>query len=198
MRPAIGLAAALALAACMPYGLVESQRRTVEGAISVEPGIAWNKVRTTLADGWEVFSTAPIERWTIDDERLEMLTFYAGIAEGEPLIRIPDEKDRAQPVFRAGMTPSEIMDLFEGALSRATKRAVPEGRNLRPAMLGGIAGFRFELSYSLDDEIDRELAAAGAVKDGRLYLVTFQGTRLYHFPKYAPEFERILASWRFV
>jgi hypothetical protein len=188
----------LALAACTPYGLVGNERRTVEGAVSIEPGIAWNKVRTTLADGWEIFSTAPVERWTIDDERLEMLTFYAGIADGEPLMRIPDEKDRNQPAFRAGMTPSEIADLFEGALSRSTRRAIPELRNLRPAMLGGVPGFRFELSYSLSDEVDRELAAAGAVRNGKLYLVTFQGTRLYHFPKYLPEFERILATWRFV
>jgi len=101
-----------------------------------------------------------------------------------------------EPPFRSGMTPNEIMDLFTGTFATATGSAVVQARDLRPATFGGTAGFRFEVSYTLKDDVDRELSAVGTVRDGKLYLIAFQGTKLYHYGKYLPEFEQIISTAR--
>jgi hypothetical protein len=38
--------------------------------------------------------------------------------------------------------------------------------------------------------------AAGAIEDGRLYMIFFQGTRIYHFGKDRDEAEHIIATAR--
>jgi hypothetical protein len=187
----------LLLARCLPYGAVTPKRTLVKDEISVEPTLPWSRVNTMLTDGWEFVDRAPVERWTIDGERLETLTFIVGIEADQPLLRVEDEKDKNQPKFDPAMTPSEIMDLFEAAFAKSSKTPLLKGRDLRPARLGDADGFRFEMSYALRDEIDRELSAAGAVRGGKLYLLAFQGDRLYHYGLYLPEFDRILASLRF-
>jgi len=194
---ALALLVALAVAGCLPYGGVTPRRTTVEGEISVEPSLAWSRINPTPFDGWDFFLPGRVERWTIDGERLDTLTFIVGVPSGEPLFKVEGEKDRNQAKFDARMTPSEIMDLFVAGLAKSSRTSLVEGRELRPVKLGGIDGFRFELSYELSDEIDRELSAAGAVHDGKLTILAYQGAKLYHYGLYLPEFERILASLRF-
>jgi hypothetical protein len=196
MKPA-GPMLALLVAACLPFGLVEPKRTEVKGALSVEPGLAWSRLNARVTDGWDFFAPLPVERWTIDGERLEALIFIIGVEAGEPLLRVADEKDANQPKFESWMSPSDIMDLFIAALGKALKTPLPDGRDLRPVRFADADGFRFELSYTSRDEIDRELAAVGAVHRGKLYLIAYQGARLYHYGRYLPEFERIVTSARF-
>jgi hypothetical protein len=197
MRPLRAIVLAAFLAGCMPYGLVAPQRTVVKDEISVEPGLAWSRVNPMPLDGWDFFTPGPVERWTVDGERLETITFLVGVAAGEGLFRIAGEKDENQPKFDPAMTASEVMDLFEAAFAKASKTPLTQGRNLRPARLGDVDGFRFEMSYALKDEIDRELSVAGAVRDGKLYLLAYQGARLHHYRLYLPEFEKLLTSLRF-
>ena len=197
VRTLAALFALLGAASCVPYWSIAPKRTSVHGDLSVEPGESWARSWVTPFDGWAFWFPAPVERWTIDGERLDLLTFYVGVPDGQPLIRIPDVKEKSLPPFRQSMTPPEILDLFEAAFAKAGNTAVVDGRNLRPAKFGDADGFRFEMSLTLPDDIDRELAAAGAVRDGKLYLITFEGTRLYHYARHLPEFERIVASVRF-
>jgi hypothetical protein len=184
-------------AACVPYGNVAPKRTSVKGEISVEPTLSWSRVNPTPLDGWDFFLPGRVERWTIDGERLETLTFIVGVPSGEPLFRVKGEKEKNQAKFDARMTPSEIMDLFEAALAKSTQTPLTQAHNLRPVRFGDVEGFRFEMSYALVDEIDRELSAAGAVRDGKLTLLAYQGARLHHYGLYLPEFERILKSVHF-
>jgi hypothetical protein len=197
MRRFLTIAMAALVVGCMPYGLVAPQRTVVKDEISVEPERAWSRVNPMPLDGWDFFMPGPTERWTVDGERLETVTFLVGVAAGEPLFRIAGEKDENQPKFDPAMTASEIMDLFEAAFAKGTKTPLTQGRNLRPVRFGDVDGFRFEMSYALKDEVDRELSAAGAVRDGKLYLLAYQGARLHHYGLYLPEFEKLLASLRF-
>jgi hypothetical protein len=201
MKAAVQTVAALLLlldvTSCAPYWSIAPKRVAVQDDIIVEPGESWARAWVTPFDGWAFWFPAPVERWTIDGERLDLLTFYVGVPDGQPLIRIPDVKEKSLPPFRQSMSPPEILDLFEAAIAKADSTAVVEGRNLRPAKFGDADGFRFEMSLTPPDDIDRELAAVGAVHDGKLYLVTFEGTRLYHFARHLPEFERIIATVRF-
>jgi hypothetical protein len=186
---------ALAVSSCQHYAAVEPGHRVVQGGLSVEPGIRWAK--STLQGGNGLFSTVgPIEVWTQDGTAIDGLTLIGGVRDGQPILRAPDTDAEKLPPFRAAMTPNEVMELFESALSRQAKTTVSAGRNLRPAKIGGVDGFRFEMSFTPRDDVDRELVATGAIKDGKLYLIALQGDRLYHFPRYLPEYEKIVASAR--
>jgi hypothetical protein len=187
----------LATASCNHYTAVEPGRRVVEGGLAVEPGIRWAK--STLQSGDSLFSTGgPVEVWTQDGAAIDRLTLIAGVRDGQPILKVPGTDSDKLPPFRSAMTPNEVMELFEAALSKQSKAAIAGGRNLRPAKIGDADGFRFELSYTPSDNVDRELVATGAVKEGKLYLIIFQADRLYHFGRYLPEYESIVTSARII
>jgi len=180
---------ALALAACTNFGLIEPKRVTLQGALSVEPGIAWNQL------GTDVFGSQPHVLWTADGPLLNRLVFYAGVADGKALVASGARGERPPP-FRATMSATEVMELFEATLIRLFQAKAVTARGLRPLNFGGAPGFRFEISYVGPDELERDGLAAGSVHFDKLYLIYFEGTRLYHFDKYLNEVERIVASAR--
>lgn len=182
-----------ALAACAAYTRVEPGRVDIKGTLTVQAGTAWSKVNRATRDSVLFAESGEDETWTIDGEPLESLVFFAGIRDGQPLMVLPSEKGSLAP-FNAKMSPNDVMDLFEAMMTKVTGSVVAQSRNLRPAQLGKMPGFRFEVDYTMKDDVDRTLSAATAIKDGKLYLIAFQGTRLYHYKKYLPEFERIVAS----
>ena len=135
-----------------------------------------------------------VETWTIDGEPLDSIIFFAGIADGQPLIVLAQDKGTPLAPFRTAMTPNDIMELFEAMLTRITGTAIARSRDLRPAKLGSADGFRFEIDYTPKNEVDHTLSAVGAVADGKLHLIAFQADKLYHYQKYLPEFEQIVTS----
>ncbi|MDX1593765.1 MAG: hypothetical protein R3298_05910 [Gammaproteobacteria bacterium] len=195
MRIAIPcLVALLLLGGCAtPYTLVEPGPQTVRETLTVTPGRAWNRVATPGIDG-------KVEVWTLDGTMLNMMTFFAGVEEGEPIFvrrRLPGAKEGEKPpVFRARMTPLEIADLFRDTTSVVYGTAIVETTGLRPATLAGLDGFRFETSMVGQDEVVRSGTALGAVHDGRLYMIWFLGAKLHYFERYLPEVERVFASAR--
>src|SRR3712207_805010 len=152
LRRTITLSILIAVTACAPYWQIAPQPRTIQGILAVAPGETWARAWVTPFDGWEFLFPAPVERWTIDGERLDLLTFFVGVPDGEPIVRIPGVRKENLPVFRSVMSPPEIMELFEAAFGKASGTAVLEGRNLRAAPFGEGEGFRFEISLTLPDD----------------------------------------------
>ena len=179
---------ALLCASCAQYSLVGPGRTTVEG-VGLEPGLAWNRAVGPT-------SGPSTETWTIDGPLLDSLIILAGVPDGKPLALLRGESTDKLAPFRKTMTPSEVMDLFEATFSAEMKTTVLEARNLHPITLGGADGFRFEASYTGANEVECEMVVAGAISGDRLYLLVYRGARLHYFPKYLPEFERIVGSAR--
>jgi hypothetical protein len=178
----------LLCAACTQYSLVGPGRTTVEG-MTLEPGIAWNRA-TGLTTG------PGTETWTMDGPLLDSLIILAAVPDGKPLALLRGASTDKLAPFRKTMTANEVMDLFEASFSAESKTTVLESRNLRPVSFGGTEGFRFEASYTGANEVESEMAIAGAISGGKLYLLVYRGARLHYFPKYLPDFERIVASAR--
>ena len=63
--------------------------------------------------------------------------------------------------------------------------------------IGGVDGFRFEVNFVQKDEVDHEGTVIGAIKDDRLYLIFFEGDRLYHYGKYLPTIEAMARTAQF-
>ncbi len=193
------LVVALAVAGCAaaPYTLVAVERQVVGGGLSIEPGSAWNRVNHVLYEG-------KVDIWTLDGMTLNSLMFLHGVADGEPILKprwvlaAGADKEEKPPVFRSAMTPLEIQELFEDTLARIYRTPIVEARHLKPATLAGESAFRFETRVVGRDEVERRGTAVGTVRGGKLYLLWFQGARLHYYDRYLPEFERIVASARFV
>lgn len=185
------LVLAASLAGCANYAMVEPQRVTTRGGLSVEPGRAWNKLAVTV-------ETGPVESWTIDGLALHALFFLAGLDDGRPIFRETREstEDRRAPAFRRAMTPSDVAELLEAALTRDSQLVRVETRGLRPFRFAEGEGFRFEIDFLAPDDIEREGSVVGAIRDGKLYLLAHWGTKLHHHRAHLDEFERIAASAR--
>jgi hypothetical protein len=193
--PLLAIALLIALSGCVNYALVEPGRTTVRGELSVEPTIAWNKRRQLMLLEDEIFADNPaVEIWTQNGTGIDQLAFYVGVEPGQPLVR--GRAGRDMPRFRAGMSGVEVVELFESALAAGLRATEIERRELRPLRFAGGDGFAFRIGFTLDDEVERELSAAGTVRGNKLYLIAWAGTRLYHHELYLAEFERIVASAR--
>lgn len=189
MRPPLllTLACLAPLAGCGRYALVEPQPRTLAG-VQVRPTAAWSRVATPA--GGELGAT---EIWTIDGELLHTLVFALGIRDGEPLLQ-PRQDAEKFPRFSSAMTPDEIAALFEATLVQATGSSVVRTTAVGPAKVLGREGLRLDFAFTGTDEIDRQGTAVAAVRDGRLYLVAYQGTALLHYEKHLPEARRLMES----
>lgn len=192
MRFIAVLALALLVAGCTQFTLVQPQRVTVKDAFSVEPDIAWNKINTS-----DITGRNRTETWTADGLLLNTLTFFAGIDDGKPLFVQTAEQEQKNklPEFRKAMTSTEIMELVESThVKRATAGALTKTRNLRPEKFAGKDGFRFEMTFVGKDEVERDITVVGTVHNGRLYMIEYQGTHLYHYDLRRAQAERIIQT----
>lgn len=192
---ALSFLAALLLSACATYSLVAPERRTVGGAISVEPGTRWSKLETSPYQG-------KVEVWTLDGPALNALVFFTGVPDGEPLFVSRQFAASAQqekpPVFRAKMNPLEIQELLDATIARNFRTSIVESRNLKPVQVAGVPGFRFETRFVGRDEVERSGVFLGTVRGGKLYGAWFQGARLHYFDRYVPEMEKMAGSAQLV
>jgi hypothetical protein len=184
------------VASCTRYSIVQPQRTAIKNGFTVEPGQAWNKINVQFGVG----GSHPMEAWTADGDQLDMMLFFAGVADGQTLMPPPRDEDKAKklPVFRSGMSANEVKDVLEATLGQFMSSALVETRNLRPAKFGGQDGYRFDFNLVGKDEVDRQGIAAGAVVNGKLYSVVFMGTRLYHYGLRLQDAEHIVSSIQFI
>ena len=198
MRRLILVTVVFLLSSCATYTLVEPKRFTVAPGFSLQPTLAWNQVGAHLVKG-------PAVIWTTEGQSLDSLLIFPGIGHGKAMLEDEtgqssaeaDAKKEKPPTFRSDMSPNEIMELFEASMVRATRSTLASATALRPAPFAGVPGFRFDFALTTPDQLERRGIAAGAVRDGKLYLIYFQGSRIYHFGKLKDEAERIIDSARF-
>jgi len=195
MRTLVLLAMTL-IAGCAMYTLVPTERQTVGGVISVQPGMKWNKANANMT-GYQ----GHIEVWTLDGPALNTLLFFTGVPDGEPLFTARSANAAQQekpPVFRATMNPVEIQELLEATVARYFQTTIAEGRNLRPVPIANGQGFRFETRLIGRDEVERYGVFAGTIRNGKLYGAWFQGAKIHYYQRYVPEFDRMVASAQLV
>lgn len=190
---------AATLSGCVHYAVVEPKRTTVQNVLAVEPQLAWNKANATATpNAPESSQGLAAEVWTIDGSALHAISFYTGVADGQALGRLRPGSEEKLPVFRSSMTPNEVMELFEATITRISASTLIKTRNLRAAKLGGQDGFRFELSYTLKDEVERDALVTGTIRNNKLVMIFYQGTKLYHYGRYLPQVEQLIDSAQFL
>ena len=183
MKRWLCVALVLLLPGCAAYSLVPPGSHSVKG-ISVTAETSWNKAPT--ASGRTI--------WTANGLSLDSVTFFEGIQNEKPLYNL--SKKAELPVFRSDMLPNEIVEVFESTVAKMVNSTVHNTANLRPADFGGVTGFQFDYSYIGGDNVPRKGMAAGAVRDGKLYMIAYEGAATHYYDLHKAEAERMIAGAR--
>jgi len=188
----IAAAALGLLAACAPIQMqkVDRGQVTIGDALTLTADMAWNRFELQFP-----LSVAPgaTQIWTQDGITLDALAFFVGVADGQTLGAQLRGSQKTLPLFRADMTPDEIVDLYEQAVTQEGSRFALE--RVAPARFGGYPGFRIE--YTITRKSDSVLlkgVALGAVVKGKLHLAAFTAPAIYYYGRYLPQVEPLLAS----
>lgn len=194
-RRLLALGLLFLLVACAGYKLVPPAQTTVAN-FSVAPDIAWSQ-----ASHLTLQSSAPIAAWTVDGPALNQILFLGGVKSGDPLFtpsnRGTDEQKK-NIAFRDTMGPAEIAELWEAVFAQFAQTTLAATSNVEPARFGGIEGFKFDFAFTSKDEVERRGVIYGAVKDKKLYLIYYTGTKLYHYGLRLPNAMKAIESARIV
>lgn len=153
---------------------------------SAAPDSEWN--RLSAREGKKA------ETWTLDGPELNRVTFFGGVAVGEPLLREFDKKNKPLPLVTRGMLITDIPVLLEtsyraqGRVSRFTVDLV------EPAQVGGHKGVRFAYSYVREDDVERKGEAIGAIVNDQLYLTTYEAPAIYFFDRDLEKFRQLAST----
>ena len=173
--------ASLLLAGCASMAKVEPGAVTIGDALVVRSDGHWNRVEPPQAEA------DASEVWTAEGVTLDMLLFYVGVADGETLGTAQN-----QPVFRAGMLPHEIVELYEALVAQDGSAFRLE--RLAPTPFGGTQGFLFEHRTTLRNGLVLRGRAYGSVVEGRLYLLSFTAPDSHFYAKHLPSVDALAAS----
>jgi hypothetical protein len=178
------LALVFFVAGCMRYSMVNKGNQIKVGsAFTVETPVDWSRSKEGAT-----------ETWTIDGPQLQRLVFFTGIDDGKPLFPTAwGSQTDEMPLYGSGMNALEIQEFIEASLVRngAHRMAV---RDLRPARLGNLEGFRFEFSYYAESGLKYEGFVVGANQQTRLLAILYVGTALHHYGKHLSDAEKVVSS----
>lgn len=197
LRLLVALSLAALVSGCAGYQLVPAGKHDLQGKAEVETDRAWS----SLSDGTGTL-------WTQDGGALQNLLFILAIEDGKTLFPSLDKEGQQNPLmvlagktkdvvsfrFRKTMTEHEIAELFAASWGIMSGDVPVTTDNLSPATLAGHPGFRFDFGYTPKDEVKRKGFATGAVIEGKLFMVHYVGTAIYHFDKARADAEKVIAS----
>lgn len=184
------IAVALALGGCAAsYTLVKPETVSVaSGSMKVKPSAAWNKVpRSSLNISKE-------ESWTRNGVLLDSITFMGGLKDGEAIAKQRAKDDRKVPVFRANMTPQDLVSMVESYYRIRGQISVFESTSVKPTTFLGKQGIEFDFNFVGNDDVKRRGRSVLAVVDDKLYLMAVEGTALHYFDAALPEFQTLTTS----
>lgn len=178
------------LSGCVPtYTLVKAESvKVAKGHLTVQPSIAWNRVPRGPYD------IVQEENWTQNGPLLDTIGFIAALPDGQAITKQRPKDDRKVPVFRASMTPQDLISMIESFYRIKAGANVFETQGVKPVQFLGVSGVEFNYSYVGADEIKRRGRSVLAISDGKLYLMTLDGASLHYFDAALPEFEKLTAT----
>jgi hypothetical protein len=177
------------LASADAYSLIPANKpvAVAKSALTVTPDMAWNKIGARPGR----FA----ESWTLDGLPLNDVTFYAAIPNDQSLFREVDKTRKPLPHFSPTMLAPDVAQFFEGSYRVAMGTSLFAIDRVEPATFAGRPGFRFDYSFTVqDEEVRRKGEGIGAIVDGKLYLVTFEAPAIHYYDRDLEAFRKISAS----
>lgn len=195
MKPTLRLAGALAglallLAACATISATPAGPYAAGEGLSVTLGRAWND-----ASRAQYGAPRRVRLLTIDGPLLNRLYLTAGLRPGDWMVR-PTARERPTPVYRANMSPTELVEFVADSVSALNYQRV-ETAGLRPSKLGDADAVRFDLKAQAESGLDVSGTAVVAERGGRLYVILYLAPSEHYFGAGQAEVESIMSSARF-
>lgn len=156
--------------------------------------IAGSKLSVTPPRDWNLLSIRPgkkAETWTLDGERLNEITWYAGIDADEPLIRETSRKAKPLPRLKRSTLLAEIPELLETTYRTERQVADFQLTASAPDAFLGQPGIRFSYAYVDNDHLPRRGEARATLIGGRLFMATFDAPRQYFFDRSLLDFRAL-------
>ena len=157
-----------------------------DSGLTILPSRDWNQLSGRIGKNTEI--------WTLDGAQLNDVTFYGGIAPGNPLVKERSKSRAPLPKFTKTTLLAEIPDLLERT-SRAYKGSgsfiVTSGEPVRFLNHDGIS---FAYEFTDEDQLPRKGEAGAAIVQGKLYMMTLEAPRLNYFGKIVPDFRALADS----
>jgi hypothetical protein len=192
MRLRIAMAlAAITLVGCLPaYQLVPAEETHVAGKqLVVKPGNEWNKLpHSPTQTEWD-------ETWTLNGPLLDAMAFVGGLPDGKSLLKQKSKDDRQVPLFRADMSPQDLVSMLEASY-RVRGITVFDVESVEPADFLDGKGLRVRYRYAPNDGIFRRGVCIARVVDQKLYAIKLEGVASHYFEASLPEFDQMVASAR--
>lgn len=163
----------------------------------VAAAVAKSTMQVTPARDWNKLGARPgkkAETWTLDGEQLNDVTFFAGIAPGEPLIKERNKKREPLPKFAASTLLVEVPELLEATYRTANGIGGFKLLGSTPDRFLGVDGIRFTYEYVDADELPRKGEARASLIKGALYMVTFDAPRLHFYDQSLSDFRSLADS----
>lgn len=158
-----------------------------KSAMKVTPAQDWNRSTKRQSKKGEF--------WTLDGASLNEVSFFAGIAEGEPIYKEQDKKDKPLPKFKASMLPTDVVTLFEASNRIRLDTSLFSVDKVEPTKLEAHQAVRFEFHYALQgDQLNRKGEGIAAVIGGKLYLVNFVAPEIHYFDRDVGKFRSLVQS----
>lgn len=184
------LAAAMALSGCVAgYTLVSpAPIKVAQGTMQVKPSIAWNKSPKGPYD------IVREENWTQNGPVLDSIGFIGALSDGEAIAKQRPKDDHKVPVFRATMTPQDLVSMVESYYRIKAGATVFETTSVKPVTFLGTQAVQFNYTYVGADEVKRRGRSVVAIVNKKLYLMSLDAAAVHYFDAALPEFEAIAAS----
>jgi hypothetical protein len=176
------------LGGCGRYALVPADEPSLVGnSLVVRPSSAWNVLPLWRDQpDWE-------ETWTRNGPLLETITFVGGMPEGKALRKQRKKDDSQIPIFRADMTPQDLVSMIEASY-RTRGIAVFEIESVDTIDFLGGKGLKARYNYAPDDGISKKGSCVLRVIDKKLDLMTLDGVSSHYFDAAVPEFDQLVST----
>jgi PsbP len=110
--------------------------------------------------------------------------------------------DKAFPNLKkkssSAMLPSELAELQIAELKSIPGLANIEVVENIPVSVSGSPGYKLHLSFRNLKGLRFELLWIGVTNNKNYYSLTYQAPSIHYFPKYKPEFEKVVESFRLI
>lgn len=175
----------------LTYTLVEPATQVVASkTFQVHTGLSWNKLPRSS------FDIKQEENWTINGPVLDLVTFIGGVEDGEAIAKQRKKDDRQVPVFKANMSPPELVGMIESFYRIRAGTSIFEATDVQPTTFLGQSAVQVDYRYVGGDDVKRRGRSVMAVVDGKFYLMALDGTAMHYFDKTLPEFDAMVQSAR--
>ncbi len=196
MKRLLGACALLLVATVTPARagnrLVDAGRpvAVAHDTLTVTPDREWNEL------GWRPGPRC--DRWTLDGEALNAVTFCGAIESGRPLLRDMSKHDRPLPHFSRTMLLTDIPDLVEASYRIALGASLMTTDSAEPAELGGERAIRFRYTFTRqDEEVERHGEAVATIRDKKLYWLSYEAPAIHYYGRDLESWRRLAATARF-